>query len=210
MSADPHNDRLERTHEPPGWSPSPLRRLVRHRGAYWTISLVLAGLAALGVHGVTADARKTLDRLGPTSVVLVAHGPIEPGDVLADATIEREVPVGLLPEGALDRLPPEAVAARTIPAGAVLTGHDVSTEAGPSSTEAAIAVPLSSSTPPTAPGARVVLILAGDAFAGIDPRLVDGRVLHLGDDRITVAVARADLADTAAALRLGLLTLAAA
>ena len=123
-----HTLARNRPPDPPRWSPSPLRRLLRHRGAYWTIAAALAGLAALGVAGLTADARRTLDELGRTGPAVVMEETVEPGDTLAGATTERQVPLGLLPDGALDQVPPDAVAARTIPAGTITcTGWKAST-----------------------------------------------------------------------------------
>ncbi|MEM7288040.1 MAG: hypothetical protein AAF480_16945 [Actinomycetota bacterium] len=193
---------------PPAWSPSPARRLVRHRGVYWTVALVLALVAGITVHRQASEARRLVDRLGTTVDVVRVESELAPGDPIHPVAVDVAVPAGLAPAHAVRDLGADTVAARRVAAGAVLTEFDIGAAEAPGPEEAAMAVPASISMPPTAPGRAVVLVLAGDPFAGLAARLVDARVIEVLDDRVVVAVGRADLADVAAALSAGGLAVA--
>lgn len=195
--------------EAPSWSPSPARRLLRRRDVYWALAAALALAAGVIAHGQTSDARAIVARLGATTQVLVADVELAPGDPLAPAATLVAVPVGLAPEGAVSSPLADGVAARRIAAGAIVTAFDLDDATAPGPDEASVAVASSVSTPPVRPGDDVTLVLAADPFVGLEGRLVDGRVVTNVDDRVVVAVARSDLADVAAALQAGGLTVAA-
>ena len=205
MFSTPSDDVPERS----SWSPSPLKRLLRRRGVYWTIAAALAITAGVVVHRQTAEARRLVDRLGTTTQVLVSDTDITPGEPIAPFTTTMSFPVGLVPASAVGDLPEQASAGRRVPAGAVVTTLDLADPAGPGASEAAVAVGSSTSTPPLAPGDPAVLVVAADPFIGLDSRLIDARVLSTTDDRLVVAVDIADLADVAAALQTGGITVAA-
>lgn len=194
--------------EPPSWSPSPIRRLLRLRRVYWTIALVLAATAAVTVHRQTADARDLVRRLGTTVEVIRTEVELAPGDPIATAVVPVAVPAGLVPDDAVTEVPDGAVAGRRVAGGALLTTLDLTDAIAPRADEATIAVGSSAATPPVAPGDAVVLVLAADPFAGVAAQNVDARVVTHVDDRVVVAVNRHDLADVAAALQLGGLTVA--
>ena len=191
------------------WSPSPLKRLVRHRGVYWTIAATLAVTAGLTVHRQGADARQLADRLGTTTEVVVADAELAPGEPIAPFTTTRSFPVGLVPPSAILEIPDHASAGRRVPAGAVVTTFDLADPAGPGADEAVIAVGSTAATPPLAPNDPVVLVVAADPFVGLDSRLIDARVVSITEERIVVAVDLDDLADVATALRAGGITVAA-
>lgn len=195
--------------EPSSWSPSPLKRLLRHRGVYWTIAATLALAAGVAVHRHDTEARQVVERLGATTEVLVADIELAPGDPIAPLTSVIAAPVGLVPGSALGAVPDEATAGRRIPAGAVVTTMDLADPAEPGPDEATIAVAATGSTPPLTPGDGALLVVAADPFLGLEGRLVDARVISVVDERLVVAVGIGDLDDVAAALRAGGITVAA-
>lgn len=200
---------IDDTTAPGSWSPSPLRRLLRQRAVYWSIALVLAVTAGLAVHREGAEARRVIERLGATTEVLVSDTDLAPGDPIAPLTTTVSFPVGLVPTNAVRVATDDATAGRRIAAGAVVTTLDLADPNGPGDAEAALAVASIASTPPLAPGDHAVLVVAADPFLGIEARMVDARVVSTSEERVIVAVATADLADVAAALQVGGVTVAA-
>ena len=199
----------EERERPSSWSPSPLRRLARRRGVYWTVAATLAVAAGVAVHQQGQAARQVVDRLGTTTDVLVSSSDLVPGDPIAPLTAIAAVPTGLAPAAAVAEVPAGSVAGRHVAAGAMITALDVADPTQPAADEATIAVASSTSTPPLDPGDRARLVIAADPFLGLEPRIIDATVVAVDDERLIVAVAADDLADVAAALQAGGITVAA-
>lgn len=144
--------------------------LARHPILYWllvgSVGLVVTSSVRRAVDGATT----ARDRWGTSVVAYVTAGFVERGStVIAEA---RDVPLAMLPDGALvDAPPPGAVAAHDLAAGDILDSTDVATSGAVPATW----VVLSVSTP--APG-----LVAGDTVAvlGAGALLCDGTVVAVG------------------------------
>ena len=93
--------------------------LARRPWAYWLIVATLAALPALAVHDHMTrldQARRSWDE---TRLVLVASTTLGPGEPILTRTVE--VPVALLPAGALEELPAGARLRQRVADGEVLT-----------------------------------------------------------------------------------------
>ena len=77
--------------------------LARHPWLYWTAVAALAALLAAIVHAQTAQLDDARRAWGRTLPVLVATGPLKPGDTIEAHTVD--VPVALVPTDALQALP---------------------------------------------------------------------------------------------------------
>ena len=99
--------------------------VARRPWLYWLVVVVLAGCGALITAGAVAgidDARRSW---GETHQVLVATTDLDPGDALVGRTELRPRPVPMLPDDAIDRATPDAVARQHVAAGEVLVDADV-------------------------------------------------------------------------------------
>ena len=176
--------------------------LARHRWAYWLIVATLAAVPALAVHDHMTrldQARRSWDETRP---VLVASTALGPGEPILTRTVE--VPVALLPSGALEELPAGARLRQRVAAGEVLTDLDVADRRGPASLadEGTVVVGLADP-------------LSGAVAIGLDVQVAaDGIVLaeaaavvDVVDDVVFVAVREADGAVVAAAAQRGIASL---
>lgn len=200
---DPSDPLLLGTSPPPTWSAALLVRLLRRPAVYWSAVGVLALLSLVVIHRFTADARALRSAYGATTEVLVTTGPVEAGDRLAERSSVRQVPVGLVPDGALDSIGPEERSAATLTAGSVVTAAAVAPAAALGPDDAALAIPRGPTTPPAGPGQAVLVVVNADPLAGLEHRLVEARVVEADDERLVVAIGRGDLAVTSAALQAG-------
>ncbi len=187
----------------PTWSAALLTRLLRRPAVYWSAVAALALTSVLVVNRYTADARTLRSAYGATTEVLVTTEPVQPGDLLAERSTRRDVPVGLVPDAVLENVGPDDRAMGPLTTGSILTAAAVSTAAGIGPDDAGVAMPVGPTTPPLAPGQQVLVVINADPLAGTDVHLVDGRVVEVTEERVVVAIARRDLAVTSAALGAG-------
>jgi hypothetical protein len=176
--------------------------LARRPWLYWLAVGCLAAIAALAAHDRLAALDAARRDWGETRTVLVATRTLEPGD--APTAHRTDVPLTLLPVGALDTLPEGARVRQRVTQGEVLTDADVSGRAGPASL--------------ADPGTVVVGLsdpLSRDLAAGLDVQVVadglllsdEATVVAVADDVVFVAVAASDGPSVAAAAQQGLASL---
>lgn len=170
------------------WAPRPGVRFLRRPVGHWTVVLLLAVITAVVAHQVFADASRARHAWGATRPVATTTEPVEPGESLGGATAIRELPLAVLPADALGELPDDAVASRSISAGAIVTVHDLAGEQAIGSEELVVAVPVGATTPPTNAGAAVSIIVHPDPFAGHDGDQLAARVVGTTEDQVLVAV----------------------
>lgn len=190
------------------WSPSILRRLLRRPILYWILALSLAVATGLIVSAATVRARALESAFGERTSVVVTTSPISAGMPLTDVTQTRDFPLSLVPEGAVNEIDVDDVAAHTMTAGSVLTSADVSPRDSITTAQAAVAIPISPTTPPVHRGVHVLLVVNADPFSGLEPQLIPGTVSDITDQQVVVAISRSDLPTASAALSSGTATLA--
>ena len=176
--------------------------LARRPWAYWSIVVTVAAVPALVVHGHLDrldEARRSWDETRP---VLVAATGLEPGDEILAHTVD--VPVALLPAGALGALPAGVQLRQRVADGEVLTGLDIAARRGPASfadegtVVVALADPLSRG---VAIGLDVQVAADGIVLAAT------ATVVDVVDEVVFVAVESAEGAVVAAAARQGIASL---
>ncbi len=105
--------------------PRRLRLLLATRPlVYWGLAIALAATTATVVERATADAANARRRWGDTRPALIATRPVALGETLGPANAAvRDMPVALLPAGALAALPsaPAPAVAAPLAAGEVVT-----------------------------------------------------------------------------------------
>jgi Flp pilus assembly protein CpaB len=108
-----------------------LRRVLATRPiVYWSLTLALAAGTFAVLQRATTDATDARRRWGETRSTLVATRPIAVGDVIGPANaVVRQLPVALLPAGALDTLPDPADPAASVVAAAPLAAGEIVTHA---------------------------------------------------------------------------------
>jgi hypothetical protein len=97
--------------------------LARRPWLYWLVVAVCAGIAWLHWSGVQADAERARRSWGTSLAVVVAIDEARAGQALRMEL--RDYPAAIVPDSALTDLPTGSVAARDVPAGAVLVPFDV-------------------------------------------------------------------------------------
>jgi hypothetical protein len=176
--------------------------LARRRWLYWLIVAVFAAVVASTVQGHVArldEARRSWDE---SRRVLVAAAALSPDDPILTRTID--VPLALLPVGALQVVPPGARLRQRVADGAILTDVDIADRPGPAAFAAEHTVVVALSDP-----------LARDVGVGLDVQVAaDGIVLadaatvvDVVDDVVFVAVRAGDGAVVAAAAQQGIASL---
>ena len=148
--------------------------LARHPSIYWTIVAVTGLVVVLSVRSASDAATTERDRWGTSVVAYVTTGFVARGDTVVAEP--HDVPLALLPEGALvDPPPPGAVAAHDLAAGDVLGSTDVADSGGVPSSWVVLRV--SSPAPHLVAGDDVAVLGAGSL-------LCDGTVAAVmaGDD----------------------------
>lgn len=170
--------------------------------AYWAVMLAVAvGLAAL-VQGSLSAAASARASWGTTTEVLVATRDLRPGDALDAAAVEpRRLPIALVADGVLTRLPAGAVVAAPIAAGEPV--HGLRVGRGGASPVAALLPPgtrgVAMPRPeglPLAPGDRV------DVVASLTGTIVGERavVVAVAERAVVVAIPLEALGAVAAAV----------
>jgi Flp pilus assembly protein CpaB len=185
------------------------RRLPRRALPWWAATLALAAATGLVADGVLQRAGDAEARWGTTRSVLVATGPIGPGDPLAGRTEARRLPAAAVPAAALDPASAGgAVAVDAIGAGEVVTtdragGPRARTLAGrlPPGTRAVL-VPLEVTGLPVQVGDEVDLLPVSSPAA---PAARAAEVVEVRTDALVVAVRPSEAAAVAAALGQGAL-----
>ena len=177
--------------------------------AYWSLTLLVAGTVGYAMYSIVASADATRAGFGTMQAVVVAVRHVEPGAALDASNTEiRELPVALLPEGVLTRLPGGATANTTLLAGEPVHRRRIG-RAGDGPVAAmlpdgtrGLAVPRDESSLPLRPGDRVDVVAAFTVGAGGSARLVAAgvTVAHVSDRSVVVAVPMEQLVDAAQAL----------
>jgi hypothetical protein len=169
-------------------------RLRRSALRRWLVVVGFATLAALLVGGSVTRAEATRRRWGTTTTVVVLARPVAAGTAVGPATVVREWPVALVPDGSLrtrSALPADAVAVADLAAGGPVTPGMVAAPARERRPE--VALPTGEVAPPVEAGDEVTV------WATTDPSLGSGRattravavgarVVEVGDRRVVVAV----------------------
>lgn len=105
------------------------RVLVVHPWIHWAVCVGLAVAAAFATHGYIARLDAERRSWGSTRQVWVTEGDVAAGAPMrATAT---EVPIALVPPGAVTEPPDGAIARQRVTAGEIVVGADVATAAGP-------------------------------------------------------------------------------
>lgn len=187
----------------------------RRRLGWWPAVVLLAAITAASLAGLSADARATIARYGSTRPVLVAAVDLPAGvPVPPDAVRTEDRPVGLVPDDALDTLPPGAVTRAPLAAGEAVLGRRLD-PSGASALAAAlpdgtrgVAVPRTDTVPEVQPGDRVdVLVVESALDPGVGPArtaAIGAVVAHVGELAVLVAVRPHEVGDVAAAAVAGL------
>ena len=199
---------------PPQWRPTLLTRLVRSRIGYWAIAALLA-LGAAVVVGRAADrADAARDSYGRTITVAVMTEPVSAGEPIGNAARLVALPEAVVPAGAMDAVPADAVAATNLFPEEILLearlrgGHRL-----PPAT-LAFAINRTLGIPPVTTGDAVALVTVADPFS--DPSLrtegppVAGVVVETTDEIVLIAVAESDAPAVAAAIAANTIVVAAA
>jgi hypothetical protein len=176
--------------------------LARRPWIYWVLVGAVAVLVGFSVHDRLGAIERERDRWGATRTVLVADGPLEPGDVAATRRVE--LPVAALPDQALSDLTSGSRMRQRAADGEVLTSFDVATRPGPASGadsgEVVVAV--------ADPLARNVVVGAAVQIAADGLLLAEsGRIVQVVDDVVLVAVDERDGPVVAAAAHAGIASL---
>ena len=163
-------------------------QLARHPSVWWSVVALVAIVVALVVAGALRGVEQQRRAWGSRRTVWVATSAAVPGEpLLAEA---RDYPLAVVPAGALDRAPVDAVARQHVAAGEVLVAADIDLlgTAGLIPT-GWVAVPVPQ---------RASAVVVGDAVATFanGQRLGDGVVVGRDDEQVLVAVP----ADIAAAV----------
>ena len=109
-----------------------LRRLLARRPwLYWAAVGALALMIGVLVAQATSRVEAAKESWGETRTVVAALVDIAPGDSLAGATGPRELPVPMVPNGAVTEIEPAATATQRLAAGEVVVMHDVAPMSGP-------------------------------------------------------------------------------
>ncbi len=193
---------------PTTWRPSGLVRLARKPVLYWTLAALLAAATGLTVQRIVSDAQTAKAGYGETVEVYVTASGVDASAPLGPVVQSRAVPLVLVPDDAVQALPLNATARRSISAGAVLTLQDVALDTDLAPTEAALAIPVGQTTPTVSPGQDILVVINADPFTGLEPAQLAGRVYSVSAEQLTIAIDRNDLAALSAALATGSITIA--
>ena len=146
----------------------------RRPWAYWALAGTLGAFAALQVHGAVSAAHAARAAWGTTANVWVVAQPAAAGDPVA--ALPMAVPLAMVPVGAVEQVPPGAVAAHDLAEGAVVTATDLRRPDDLPTDWLVVTAPADRS-PTLAPGDPVdVLGASGHACSGAALRAVDDSV----------------------------------
>jgi len=163
------------------------RVLAVHPWIHWAVCIALATAAAVATHGYVARLDAERRSWGTTRQVWVAAADVAAGQPVR--AIAADVPVALVPPGAVDEPPGDSLARQRVTDGEIVVGADLTAAPGP----AALA----------APDTVVVGLvdpLARNAAVGLHVQIAaegvvlteSAEVVGLSDDVILIAVATRD------------------
>jgi hypothetical protein len=172
--------------------------IARHPWAYWLVVVLLAG--AVGLSAARAIARVDAARRswGQPQSVWIAAVAIEPGQPITGK--RTQVPLAVVPAGAMLDIPPGAIAMQRVGAGEIITDSDVS----------------ASGTAGLLPDGWVAFVVpATDHFAvgdhlnvySVDQLVAAGLVVDVGESELMVAIPSASAPALSAALLADAVTL---
>ena len=176
--------------------------LARRPWLYWLIVAVLAAVIALVVRERVVDLDDARRSWGDTRRVLVAAAPLEPGEPIVVLTLD--VPVALLPVGALEDLPDGASLRQRVSDGEVLTELDIADRPGPAALAdgGTLVVALSDTLSRNVTIGLPVQVAADGIVLAASATVVD-----IADEIVFVAVDAADAPAVAAAAQQGIASL---
>ena len=194
----------------------PIHRRIRQAHAalrYWLVvavaALVLASLVGRSLEGAQQAERSW----GRTRWVLVANRSIRAGGAVAGSVRRERWPTGLVPDAAIERVPPEGRATVAIDPGTPLTRSLVEGGASAESDRRTIAIALPEAHLPVRPGDRVDLWATADPADLTDQTAITRRIAvgaHVVDGAerwVVVAVDRRDVELVANASATAVITL---
>jgi hypothetical protein len=186
------------------WAPSRLRRVVRNR---WVqLAAVIAAASTLMMTGAAqaAQVEEAKASWGENQPVLVVTKAVAAGDLVAASVEVRNLPVAMVPDGAIGQVASDQRARTPLFAGEVLLGQRVTGErtGSPPAGTAALTVGVATQ-PPSLEAGDVVDVWSVDARdLSSDQVMHNVIVLDFSDQTVTVAVPTSQLRRaTAAALR---------
>ena len=178
--------------------------VARRPWLYWLVVVALAGGVGLITAGAVAEIDDARRSWGETRPVLVASRSLNPGEALEGRTDVQSRPIPMVPDDAIERTAPGAVARQHVAAGEVLVDADVVSGSLPAALIPAgwRGVPVAEAVPSGAGvGDRVAVASAGAVLAA------DGVVVGHADSGPIVAVPAEDAPSVAHAAASGELVL---
>lgn len=176
--------------------------IARRPWVYWLAVAALTALIVFIVHDrmTAVDAERA--SWGTTRSVLVADGPLAPGDPIA--VTSTELPMAVVPTGAVTSLPDNARLRQRVADGEVLVDLDITATPGPAAGADADTVVVAVRDD-LAPTLRIGLAVqvAADGLIIAD----DATIVNITDEVVFVAVDPADAATVSAANGAGLAAL---
>ena len=165
---------------------------------YWLIVGMCAVAVWWSVANTQAEVARERDSWGATRNVWVASGPVAAGEVV-QAT-GNDYPIKMVPASAVSSLAADAVAARSITAGAVVVAADVAVDGLVPADWVVFAVPADGA-PTLIAGDAVIVFGSGQAWC-------EGLATTVNDAMVEIAVPDDCAAPMSAQLALGAVTLA--
>lgn len=181
--------------------------VARHRSVVRILQVVGVAGVGLALWNASASVEHERRRWGDTTAVIVARGPLSPGDTItADDVHIVPWPVALAPVGAATSITDTEQVRQRVGAGEVLTDADLAARPGPTGLlprgTRGVVVPVGDDLRAVlSVGDRVEVVLAGDAV-GVGP------VVSIGMTSVTVALAAPASAAVADGVLLGTVTVA--
>jgi hypothetical protein len=150
------------------------RALARRPWLYWAAVGALALLVGVLVSRATSQVEAARNAWGETRGVIVATVDVRPGEPLAGATEQRQLPTPMVPVGAVGALEAGAMATQRIAVGEVVMAHDIGATAGPQTLipEGWLAVPIAEPVPSGVRTGDDVAVASGGVILAADAIVV--------------------------------------
>jgi hypothetical protein len=174
--------------------------VARHPWIYWLSIIALAGVIGLGVARAVSRVDAERRSWGDQHEVWVASATIDPGEAIVAE--RRDVPVAVVPDGAVTLAPTGSVARQHIELGEIVTRPDVTAQGS-----AALVPDDWVAFSVTASGEHLAAGDHLDVFSG-DQLIAAGSVVAIGDADVMVAVPATAAPAMAGALLANAVTLA--